>query len=644
MRKRPWPAKAFLSAVVSRSLLVFALLIASFSLPAAAQMQYKEAPMLAQLVAQGLLPPVEERLPLEPLIVEVVEEIGQYGGTWRRAALSVTDDQIVGRLSYEGLVRWNADGSDVVPNVAKAWEVSDDGRVFTFYLREGMKWSDGHPFTADDIAFWWNDVILNEELTPVPPNWLTIDGELPTFTQVDQYTIRWEFPKPYGLFLRNLATYTNFEESMTQYPKHYLSQFHPNYTPKEQLDAMVAQAQLDEWFQLFRQRMDPRLNPEVPVIYAWRVTRPSPAQPVVAERNPYYWKVDPEGNQLPYIDRVTHFIVENIEVLNLRAATGEIDMQLRHILIDNLPVFVENQERHDYRILMWQGADTANFLIYPNLFVEDEGLRALNRDVRLRRALSLAIDRDEINNLAYLGLGRPRQHGVIPQSQIYEEGVDQVDVERNLAEANRLLDEIGLTQRDSEGYRLRPDGTRLEITIDLTPVFGPWTKVAELIIDYWREIGIRARLNVMERSLFQERAASGSWQWAVWMSDRGLTPEVEPLFLLPGRGQTAYSPWMDWFTTNGARGEAPPEGSPERRAYEIYAQVKATTDRDELVALMRELIRLNVENHWYIGTVGDMPHIVIVKNNFRNVPEMAVSDWLQKTPGNTWPEQYFIKQ
>lgn len=632
------------TAVISNGVIALIVLLLCLGLSVSALGKYNEAPELARQVAAGLLPPVEERLPLEPLVVEVVEEIGQYGGTWRRAALSVTDDQIIGRLSYEGLVRWNADGSDVVPNVAKAYEVSEDGRTFTFYLREGMKWSDGHPFTADDIAFWWNDVILNEELTPLPPVWLTIDGELPTFTQIDKYTIRWEFPKPFGLFLRNLATFTNFEESMTQYPKHYLSQFHPKYTPEDELKALVAEAQLDEWFQLFRQRMDPRIHPDVPVIFAWRVTRPSPAQPVVAERNPYYWKVDAEGNQLPYIDRITHFIVENLEVLNLRAATGEVDMQLRHILIDNLPVFVENQERHDYRILMWQGAETSNFLIYPNMFVEDESLRMLNRDVRFRRALSLAIDRDEINNLAYLGLGRPRQLGAIPQSPIYVEGVDQKDVQRDLDEANRLLDEIGLTRRDSEGYRLRPDGSRLEITIDLTPAFGPWPRVGELVVDYWREVGIRARLNVMERSLFQERAASGSWQWAVWMSDRGLTPEVEPLFLLPGRGQTAYSPWMDWFSSNGARGEAPPEGTPERRAYDIYARVRATADPDELVALMQELVQLNVDNLWYIGTVGDMPHIVIVKNNFRNVPEVAVSDWLQKTPGNTWPEQYFWKQ
>lgn len=607
--------------------------------------QYKEAPQLAQLVASGELPPVEERLPKEPAVVEVVEEIGQYGGTWQRAALGVNDIQLVARLSYETLVRWNHDATDVVPNVAKDYEITNDGRTFTFYLREGMKWSDGHPFTADDIEFWWNDVILNTDLTPVPPEWLTIDGELPEFVKIDDYTVQWTFPQPYGLFLRAIATRGNYDESMTTYSKHYLSQFHPNYRSEEELKALLAQEGMENWFQLFRQKMDARIHgAEVPVIWPWYVTRPSPAQPVVAERNPYYWKVDTEGNQLPYIDQVTHYVVENPEVLNLRAASGEIDMQLRHILVDNLPVFVRNAQQQDYRVLQWQGAEASNFLVYPNMFVENDTLRQLNRDKRFRQALSLAIDRNEINDLGYLGLGRPRQVGAIPLSPVYEEGVDQAYVERDLDEANRLLDEIGLTERDSEGYRLGPDGQRLSITLDLAPVFGPWPRMGELVVDYWSDIGIRAQLNVMERSLFQERAESGNWEWGVWMSDRGATPEVEPLFLLPGRGQTAYSPWFDWFSTQGRQGEPPPEGSPERLAYDLYARVKATPDQDELIELMKEIIRLNVENLWYIGTVGDMPHIVIVKNDFRNVPEVAVSDWLQKTPGNTWPEQYFWRQ
>ncbi|NLV91891.1 MAG: ABC transporter substrate-binding protein [Firmicutes bacterium] len=621
-----------------KSILLSLILVLAFTTVA---FGYNEAPMLAELVKQGKLPPVEERLPKEPLVVEVLEEIGRYGGTWRRAAIGPTDVQFVARLAYEGLVRWNADGSDVVPNIAKSWDISEDGRIFTFYLREGMKWSDGHPFTADDWEFYWNDVILNEELTPAIPEWLTINGQLPEFRKLDDYTIQWEFPSPYALFIRQLAFRS--EEMVAWYPGHYLKQFHPNYVGVEKANALAKEAGLELWFQNFNAKRDSRFNPECPVIWAWRITVPSPATTIVAERNPYYWKVDPEGNQLPYIDRVTHDIVDNIEVLNLKAAAGEIDMQLRHILWDNLPVFADNMERNNYRILMWQAAEPSNFAIYFNPFIEDEALRSLFRDVRFRRAMSLAIDREEMNDLAYLGLGRARQGGVITSSPFHVEGSELYYTERDLAEANRLLDEIGLTQRDSEGYRLRPDGRRLTINFTITPAFGPWTKAAELLVDYWKDIGVRVVISVIERTLFQERAMALDFEMSAWTNDRGLTPDVEPLLLLPGRGQSVDSPWFNWFYTNGVRGEEPPAG-PERRAYDIYAQVKNSSDVDEIAELMRELILLNMENLWYIGTVGDLPHVVIVSNKMRNVPEVAVSDWLQKTPGNTWIEQYFFAE
>jgi len=619
-----------------RKALFFALvLVLTFS---AVALGYNEAPMLAERVKEGKLPPVEERLPKKPCVVDVVDEIGQYGGTWRRAALSPTDIQTNARLTYETLVRWNADGSDVIPNVAERYEISEDGRTFTFYLREGMKWSDGHPFTADDFEFWWNDVVLNPELTPVYPEWLTINGQLAEFRKLDQYTIQFEFPSPYALFIRQMA-YQG--EGVTQYPKHYLSKFHPNYVGLEKANALAVEAGLEMWFQNFNAKRDPRFNPECPVIWAWIITVPSPATTVVAERNPYYWKVDAEGNQLPYIDRITHDIVDNIQVLNLKAAAGEIDMQLRHLLWDNLPVFADNMERNNFRILMWQSAEPSNFVIYFNPWCKDEGLRELFMDVRFRRAMSLAIDREEMNELAYLGLGRARQGGVISSSPFFVEGSDLNYVERDVAEANRLLDEIGLTRRDSEGYRLLPDGRRLTINFTLTPAFGPWTKAAELAVDYWKDIGIRVIVSVLERTLFEERANGLDFEMSPWTNDRGLTPDVDPLFLLPGRGQGVDSPWFRWFVTQGRTGEEPPAG-PIRQAYDLYGKVKNAADVDEIAGLMQELVKLNNEQLWYIGTVGDLPHIVIISNRMRNVPEVAVSDWLQKTPGNTWPEQYYL--
>lgn len=598
--------------------------------------QYNEAPMLAERVASGELPPVDERLPVEPLVVVPYDDIGQYGGVWRRAALSTGDVQLSARLSYETLVRWNLEGSDVMPNVAESFDVCEENRTFTFYLREGMKWSDGHPFTAADFEFWWESGIMNEDLHPVPPAWLLREGELPEFRVLDDYTIQFEYAVPYGVFLRQMAYHG---EGVTQFPKHYLSQYHPDYVDADTLQAMAEETQREAWYQLFWDRRDARRNLDMPVIWAWMPTVPAPATTQIAERNPYYWKVDPEGNQLPYIDTMIHDVVENAEVLNLRAATGEIDMQLRHIMWENLPIFVDNAERHNFRILQWASAEASNYMYYPNMFHEDPVKRDLFRNPDFRRALSMAIDREEIQMLAYVGLGRTRQGGVIQMSPFYVEGSDQWYAERDLDAANELLDALGMDQRDSGGYRLGPDGERFTINIVLSPVFGPWPRVTEMVIDYWSDVGIRAVADVVERSLHGQRSGAGDFDYSVWTNDRGLTPDVDPLFLLPGRGQAVQSPWFDWFISMGERGEAPPDG-PFREAYDLYAAVLNAEDNEELTELMKELVELNNSQLFYTGVVGDLPHVVIVAGDMYNVPEVAPSDWLQKTPGNTWPEQY----
>lgn len=621
--------------------IAFLLAVAFFVLTAGVgAAQYKEAPQLAELVRAGKLPPVEERLPQEPLVVEVVEEIGQYGGTWRRAALGQGDIRLRDRLTYENLIRWSMDGSDVVPNIAKSWDISEDGRVFTFYLRKGIRWSDGHPFTADDLEFWWKDVIMNQELSPVVPGWLVISGKPAEFTKIDQYTIRFEFVEPYGSFLRQMAHYGYL---IGQYPKHYLKQFHANYVSKDELTQQAQEAGLEMWHQLFSNKQNTVTNPEIPVILAWKTKRITPSEHI-AERNPYYWKVDAEGNQLPYIDTVRHDLVANAEVLNLKAASGEIDMQLRHIMWGNLPVFVENSEKHNLRILHWPG-EASNALLFTNPYHTDPVMKKLLRDVRFRKALSLAIDRNEINELAYLGLGYPTLGGVVPQSPYYVPGADKKYIERDIDEANRLLDELGLTKRDEEGYRMRPDGNPLVLTVPIANVFGPWTVVGELLVDYWSEVGLRATIDVLERSLLTERLGTFEWDISIWTNDYALTPDVDATRLLPTPPYfSAFGPWHQWFETGGARGEAPPEGSPERRAYELYEQARTVPDPERRVELMKELVELNSEQLWNIGTVGGVDHVVIVKKNFRNVPEKAHSDWLQLTPGNTWPEQYFWRK
>lgn len=605
--------------------------------------RFNEAPMLADLVKEGKLPPVDKRLPQEPLVVTPVEEIGQYGGIWRRAAVGVNDVGIINsRITYENLVRWSADGKKVIPNVATKWAVSDGGKTFTIYLRKGIKWSDGHPFTADDIIFWYKEVILNKDLTPTFPTWLTVDGKPGKVEKIDDYTVVFKFDAPYGLFMQMLAGPNAL--AITQHPAHYLKQFHINYVSKEELEKKVKEAGFQLWHQLYWNKQSWQ-NPDCPRIWAWVVTTPPPSPTVIATRNPYYWKIDTAGNQLPYIDKIRFDIVENVEVLNMKAMAGEIDMQFRHIVWTNYTLFMENREKGNYRILKWTSAEGSNALLMPNLNHKDPVLRKLFENIDFRRALSLAINREEINQIAYLGMGKPRQAAVIPQSPYYKEEYEKAYAEYNPTKANQLLDKIGLTKRDKDGFRLRPDGKTLTVTIEYAPLFGPWTDVVTMVKKYWESVGIKTLLKEESRDLFTTRAQAGELDIGIWTMDRCFTPLIEPLYWLPGMPSgtppnNANEYWR-WYRTGGKEGEKPPEDIV--KVYQLYDKAKSTPNELARTNYAHEIMRLNAKNLWVIGIVGNLPQIVIVKNNFRNVPENAIQDWLQLTEGNTFPEQYFFK-
>lgn len=606
--------------------------------------KYNEAPMLAELVNAGQLPPVDERLPVNPRTIPVVEEIGQYGGTWFRSAVGPGDAGILNsRLSYENLLRWNEDGSDVVPNVAESYEVNADATEFTFKLREGMKWSDGEPFTADDYLFVYQDIMLNEELNPSFVTWMKDPkGEAGAIEKVDDYTIKFVFTNSYGLFTQILAGPS--AAWINDRPKHYLSRFHPTYADAAELEQMTTDRGFDQWIQLFGDRNNWQ-NPEMPHIWPWIPTVVPPDIPVVAERNPYYYKVDPDGNQLPYLDKIQFDVVEKADLLNLKAIAGELDMQFRHILWTNYPLFIENAEVGDYRVMRWSLAEGSNCLLHPNMNHQDPVLRELFQNKNFRIALSHGIDRDTINELAYLGLGQPRQASLIAESPYFKEEYATRYADHDVVKANQLLDEIGLTERDGEGFRLRPNGEPLTLTIEYAPIFGPWADTVQLIADQWKEIGIRTIPKEEDRTLFSQRGDTGEeMEIGVWIMDRCLTPLIEPWYFFPFKGGTPPSTaaqWYTWYTSGGTQGEEPP--AEVSAQYALYDQIKGAS-AEELPGLAEQFFDRASEELWFIGTVGALPHVGVVKNNFRNVPEQAVSDWLQQTPGNTNVEQYFKRQ
>ena len=613
--------------------------------------KYNESPTWAALVEKGELPPVDDRLPINPMVITPHEEIGEYGGTWHRVANGPGDRQMSSRLTYENLVRWEGptNVTKIKPNVCESWEVNDDATEFTFHLRKGMKWSDGEPFTADDWVFWYEDDLLNEEMRPNFPKRFTdpVNGEPMKLEKIDDYTFKITFASSYGLFMDIAATSSGLNWGQAS-PKHYLKQFHPNYADEAELQAAIEEAGFENWWQLFRNKGSggEKVNLENPRVWAWVPEVMPPATTLVDVRNPYYWKVDTDGNQLPYIDRVAHEVVENADMLNLKAVAGEIDMQFRHIMWTNLPLLIENAEKLEYRVFKWRLARGADAILPPNMNHSDPGKRELFQNLDFRRALSVAIDRDEVNEIVYLGMGEPRQLAVLPECPYFKEEHATYYAEYDVDKANQLLDDIGIAERDSEGFRLMLNGEPLTIIVEYAPVFGPWGDVVQMVVDYWSAIGIRAVGQEEARPLFSERCQEGhTVDMGVWTADRCATPLPEPHYFMPTSGGTPCGnahDWKTWYNTGGTEGEEPPEDI--ARQYALYDKIRGATNKADLDKYAQEFIDYASEQLWSIGIVGILPHVGVVKENFRNVPEDAISDWLQQTPGNTTPEQYFIRQ
>ena len=348
--------------------------------PAGIPKKFSEAPILAALVKAGKLPPVAQRLPEAPMVIKPLHEIGKYGGIWRRAFTGVADLENGNRIcSTDKPIFVDYTGTVAKPCVAKTWKMSDDGKVFTLTFRKGMKWSDGTPFTADDVMFWYEDIYLNKELLPIPPTELTVNGKVGKIEKVDDYTIAFVFPEPYYLFETIVAgdaqiacgpatgAYRPSGIMGLYAPKHYLKNYLPKYVSQDQLQRQVADAKMGSWVSLFRFKFSWCLNPEVPTLTPWKTVNPINTPQWVLERNPYYFAVDTAGNQLPYWDKIVMTLAENLEVLNLRAVAGEYDWQSRHIQLPKLPVLLENQKKGNYKVYLDPGQFGGSAYIAVNL-------------------------------------------------------------------------------------------------------------------------------------------------------------------------------------------------------------------------------------------------------------------------------------
>ena len=616
--------------------------------------------MLARRVASGDLPPLEERLPENPMVVEPVDSLGVYGGSWRMGMTggSGSFSQLNRFQGYEGLVRWTPDWSPTpIPNVAESFEVGDGGRSYTFKLRRGMRWSDGEPFTADDVLFWYEDVILNEELTPIPPSWMTINDKLGRVEKIDDYTVVFEFPEPYGLFLQQLAQ--PGRDAPVRYAKHYLSRFHKKYN--DAVDDLVRQHGLSDWTQLFQNMGgtdDDSIRYSVanqPLLHPWIFTQPPSGGTgrAVAERNPYYWKVDPEGRQLPYIDRLEYTFLQgdDTNTLTLMVVNGQIDMEDQFFAIpENKPVIARGRREGGYVFYTTKSAEPNVAVIQLNLTHKDPVKRQIFQKKDFRIGLSYALNRQEIIDIVLLRQGRPWQAAPLPDSEYYNERLATQYTEYDVDRANDHLDRAGYTERDGNGLRLGPDGEPIGIRFDIDNGRPIFLDMAQLIRTYWRAVGIDVQIIPIDRSLWEERVRTNADFDATihrFGGGRGEAVVLDPRYYFPFDGNSMWaSRWQAWYrrlsgdeATAGV--EEPP--APARRQMRLYDQLMLTADADQRKALMTEILTIAAEEFYVIGISIPADGYGIVKNNFHNVPEEMPASYIYPNPAPCNPEQFFIR-
>ena len=619
--------------------------------PAAPATKYKEAPALAALVKAGKLPAVEKRLPEHPLVVPA-DEIGQYGGVWRRGFLGPSDFNGVNRVVYDVLARFGPDGATIEMKLAESVTPSADFKTWTVKLRKGMKWSDGSPFTTDDIMYWYKDVLQNKDLVPAVQSWmLNKDGSLVQVEKVDALTVKWTFKDPNTNFLLELTTKDYGDKMFPIFqPAKYLKQFHAGYAKKADLDKKVADAKFKTWVELYANKQSPFDNPERPVMAAWVATNRISDQIFIFKRNPYYIGVDKAGNQLPYIDEVQFKFFADAQALNLAAIAGELDEQERHINLLNYPVLKENEQKQGkYKILLWSspGGHDAG-VIFNQTYAKDPELAKVMQTKDFRIAMSLAINRKQINESAFLGTGEPRQavpkkgHPFYPGDE-YAFKYTQYDP----AKADQMLDSIGLNKKDSEGFRLLPSGKRLMIDLSVVEVFGPYRDIATLLVKDFEKVGVKVNMQIRERSLHFQMRQANDLQAELWNQDTAgfpFTGSTKYDFRKDLYGNLTYGPlWKQWYDTNGKEGVEPPAEA--KKVIELQDKAKAAPPAEQ-IKIAQELFKLWVDNMFEIGTVGltaTDQGVVVVNAKLHNVPASVTKDWPLRTPGNGRPEVWFFK-
>ncbi len=638
-------------------LVVLALLAALGATSIYAQ-DYHQSPMLDDQVSSGALPSVSDRLPENPDVVTPASEVGQYGGTLR-VGFQGTNPGWGGMwyvAGWENLVSWAPDYSGIVPNIAESWDVSDDVTTYTFHLRKGMKWSDGVDFTADDIMFYINDVLFNTELSAGGPSadWLpSLDADQFKAEEIDPYTVKFIFPHPNGTFLYQVATWAG--RLITWFPKHYLMQFHKTYNP-DGIDALVAAEDgVEDWVGLFNKKASgptddlnnyfnnldrPLLFPYVPTSVLGGGTQ------MTMERNPYYWKVDTEGNQLPYIDNVIGVSYQDNEARTLAMINGDIDY-VKDPGDDNRVLYydaVDSGAPIKIVTALNDGANTNSIMF--NMTYDDPVLNPIFNDKNFRIGMSYAINRQEVIDIVDGGQGVPWQVAPLESSPLYNEQLATQYTEYDLDKANQYLDMV-VPDKNGDGMRLRSDGQPLSIVFSVSNselYMTQWPQTAEILTGYWKAVGVDVQLNSMVNDQFVDNKKANNLQMTMYTGEggAGLNAILDPRYFTPFEYFGMFgNAWYAWFRhVSDAVQVEPPQDIKDLR--QTYEDVLSLPTQQQQIDQMKKVLQAAADNFWVIGVSTPPPIYQPIGNRLANYPEGWVKGWIEGVEKITYPEQWYL--
>lgn len=600
-----------------------------------------ESPMLTEQVEAGELPELSDRLPANPMVMEPWDGPGRFGGTLNRATANPDSASTHRAVAHANLLEWNWEGDGAMPSLAEAYQPDETNTSFSFTLREGTKWSDGEPLTTADIEFAWDAFYANETLHPAPPDWLTnLDGSLAELDIEDDLTFSIRFNEPAALFEREMC-FPNRSEGLIK-PRHYLEQFHPDYASEEQIDELLSEDGFATWDQLFIDRHAPWTNADLPVLGAYLGSGILDSQGSGRmERNPYYWKVDPDGRQLPYIDAAQVQELEQ-EALDLRGANGDLEFQGYQLGYNSAQVFLQNAEDNDYEVHRW-GLEDGAVSLCLNLSHYDENLREVFEEYDFRVALSIAIDREDMNDTLMGGLGEIRQPLPTEFSEYYIEGVGGQHLQYDADEANRLLDGLGL-ERGSDGIRTLSDGTALSLlAISLPNDAGiVMSDVLTRVAQYWEEIGIELNHQHMDNTLYTETWQSNDYDIDATYHFKTDTLDLEPVWYVPLASNSHSMPaYGMWYSSGGSEGIEPPDEIKE--LLDNWEELTTAASDEERVTAGQNIVQQHEDNLYVIGVLGLPFQPVIVSNVMNNVrDDEPMMSYFHGREAFAKPEQIFF--